>query len=162
MDQDATWYGGRPRPRPHCVRWGPTLPQKGAQQPQRLDIICQLSTSSFLDPPTEYWAFMPAIQHQLPFNISWQKVYSRTTSYSGTIQRQAVELLTCNWSRWRQWIFINQSAFSHRCQAAWHFVPRYVRDAKVFVKQILERRLLNSNARRPRNLLITYVAAWYH
>ena len=23
MDQDATWYGGRPRPRRHCVRWGP-------------------------------------------------------------------------------------------------------------------------------------------
>ena len=22
MDQDATWYGGRPRPRRHCVRWG--------------------------------------------------------------------------------------------------------------------------------------------
>jgi len=22
MDQDATWYGGRPLPRPHCVRWG--------------------------------------------------------------------------------------------------------------------------------------------
>ena len=21
MDQDATWYGGRPRPRRHCVRW---------------------------------------------------------------------------------------------------------------------------------------------
>jgi len=20
MDQDATWYGDRPRPRPHCVR----------------------------------------------------------------------------------------------------------------------------------------------
>jgi len=32
MDQDATWYGGRPRPRPHCVRWGPSSP-KGAQQP---------------------------------------------------------------------------------------------------------------------------------
>ena len=26
MDQDATWYGGRPRPRPHCVRWGPSSP----------------------------------------------------------------------------------------------------------------------------------------
>jgi len=24
MDQDATWYGGGPRPRPHCVRWGPS------------------------------------------------------------------------------------------------------------------------------------------
>ena len=21
MDQDATWHGGRLRPRPHCVRW---------------------------------------------------------------------------------------------------------------------------------------------
>jgi len=25
MDQDATWYGGRPRPRRHCVRWGAQL-----------------------------------------------------------------------------------------------------------------------------------------
>jgi len=24
MDQVATWHGGRPRPRPRCVRWGPT------------------------------------------------------------------------------------------------------------------------------------------
>ena len=28
MDQDATWYGGRPWPRPHCVRWAPSSPQK--------------------------------------------------------------------------------------------------------------------------------------
>jgi len=38
MDQDATWYRGRPQPRPHCVRWGPSSTQKGAQQPfKRLD-----------------------------------------------------------------------------------------------------------------------------
>jgi len=30
MDQDATWYRGRPRPRRHCVRRGPSSPpQKG-------------------------------------------------------------------------------------------------------------------------------------
>jgi len=29
MDQDATWYGGRPRPRRHCARWGPSSPKKG-------------------------------------------------------------------------------------------------------------------------------------
>ena len=29
MDQDATWYGGRPRPRLLCVRWGPCFPKKG-------------------------------------------------------------------------------------------------------------------------------------
>ena len=29
MDQDVTWYGGRPRPRRLCVRWGPRLPKRG-------------------------------------------------------------------------------------------------------------------------------------
>jgi len=30
IDQDATWYGGRPRPGRHCVRWGPSSPtQRG-------------------------------------------------------------------------------------------------------------------------------------
>ena len=34
MDQDATWYEGRSRPRQHCVRWGPSPPPpKGAQAP---------------------------------------------------------------------------------------------------------------------------------
>jgi len=32
MNQDAIWYGGRPRPRRHCVRWGPSYPpQKRGQ-----------------------------------------------------------------------------------------------------------------------------------
>jgi len=34
MDQDETWHAGRPRPWPHCVRWGPSSPSsKGAQAP---------------------------------------------------------------------------------------------------------------------------------
>jgi len=34
MDQDATWYGGRPGPRQHCVRWEPSSPpQKGVEPP---------------------------------------------------------------------------------------------------------------------------------
>jgi len=28
MDKDATWYGSRPRPRPHCVRRGPSSPRE--------------------------------------------------------------------------------------------------------------------------------------
>jgi len=32
MDEDATWYGSRPQPRPQCVRRGPSFPSaKGAQ-----------------------------------------------------------------------------------------------------------------------------------
>jgi len=35
MDQDSTWYRGRPRSRRHCVKWGPSsLPhKKGAESP---------------------------------------------------------------------------------------------------------------------------------
>jgi len=32
MDEDATWCGSRPRPRPLCVRRGPRSIAKGAQQ----------------------------------------------------------------------------------------------------------------------------------
>jgi len=28
MDEDATWYGSRSRPRPHCVRRGPSSPHE--------------------------------------------------------------------------------------------------------------------------------------
>jgi len=34
MDQDVTWYGGRPRPRRLCVRWGSRSPSpKGGWSP---------------------------------------------------------------------------------------------------------------------------------
>jgi len=34
MDQDATWYEGRPRPMRHCIKWGPSYRTwKRAQQP---------------------------------------------------------------------------------------------------------------------------------
>ena len=26
IDQDETWHAGRPRPSPHCIRWGPSSP----------------------------------------------------------------------------------------------------------------------------------------
>jgi len=29
IDQDAIWYGGRPRPERHCIRWKPSSSQKG-------------------------------------------------------------------------------------------------------------------------------------
>jgi len=35
-DQDETWHAGRPRPWPHCVRWGPISPPPkggGAEPP---------------------------------------------------------------------------------------------------------------------------------
>jgi len=32
--QDAIWYGGRPQPRQHCVKWGHSCPSPKGAQPQ--------------------------------------------------------------------------------------------------------------------------------
>jgi len=32
-DQDETWHAGRPRPWPHCVRWGPSPPPLKGHSP---------------------------------------------------------------------------------------------------------------------------------
>ena len=34
MDQGETWHARRPRPWPHCVRWGPALPPQRGTAPQ--------------------------------------------------------------------------------------------------------------------------------
>ena len=33
MDEDAAWYGSRPRPRPHCTRRGPSSCERGTAAP---------------------------------------------------------------------------------------------------------------------------------
>ena len=41
MDQDGTWRGCRPQPRPYCVRWGPSFPSpKGAHTPIFPHVCC--------------------------------------------------------------------------------------------------------------------------
>ena len=32
-DQDETWHVGRPRPWPHCLRWGPSSPLSNGHSP---------------------------------------------------------------------------------------------------------------------------------
>jgi len=49
MDQDGTWYGGRLRPRRHCVRWGPSSP-KGAQL-QFSSRVCSGQTAGLIKMP---------------------------------------------------------------------------------------------------------------
>jgi len=69
MDEDATWYGSRPRRRPHCIRRVPSAPRKALSIPlfrpmsivatvahlsYCLDLVCTvisatLSEAGFLD-----------------------------------------------------------------------------------------------------------------
>jgi len=46
MDQDETFDGGRPRPRPDCVRWGPSS-QKMGTQTQFSDYVCRGQTAGW-------------------------------------------------------------------------------------------------------------------
>jgi len=42
MDKDATWYGSRPLPRPHCVRRGPSSPPRKGHSSAPLSGACLL------------------------------------------------------------------------------------------------------------------------
>jgi len=50
MDEDATWYGGTPRPKRLCVRWRPApLPKKGGGGPSPILGPCPLWPNSWVN-----------------------------------------------------------------------------------------------------------------
>jgi len=49
MDQDATWYGGRPRPRRLCVRWGPHSPSPKRGRAPQIFRPCLLWPNGWMD-----------------------------------------------------------------------------------------------------------------
>ena len=61
MDQDATWYGGRPGPRRHCVRWEPCPPPKkrGRQSSPPLFDPCLLWPKGWMDQDATWYGCTP-------------------------------------------------------------------------------------------------------
>ena len=56
MDQDATWYGGRPQPRPHCVRRGPSSHGKGhSSRPPTFRPMSIVAKRSPISETAELW-----------------------------------------------------------------------------------------------------------
>ena len=51
MDQNATWYGGRPQPMRHCIRWGPSSPSPKGGRPQLLACVCGGQTAGWIKMP---------------------------------------------------------------------------------------------------------------
>jgi len=48
IDQNATSYGGRPRLRPHCVKWGPSSPvERGTAAPLFSAHVCGQTVAHF-------------------------------------------------------------------------------------------------------------------
>jgi len=58
MDQDVTWYRGRPRSRWHCVRSGPSSSLKGAQKPPLFG-PCLLWSNGWMDQDITWYGGRP-------------------------------------------------------------------------------------------------------
>ena len=52
-DQHVTWYGGRPRRKPHCARWGPSSlsPERGRSAPQFSAHVYCAQTAGLINMP---------------------------------------------------------------------------------------------------------------
>ena len=51
MDQDKTWHGGRPRPWPQCVTWGPSSPFPKAHSLPLFGNVCCVQTAGWIKMP---------------------------------------------------------------------------------------------------------------
>ena len=81
MDQNETWHGGRPRPWPHCVRWGPSsLPRPMSVVAKGLDgSRCHLVWRYSIGPgDCVRWGPAPPERAQSPEFLA--HVYSRQTA----------------------------------------------------------------------------------
>jgi len=58
MNQDEAWCGGRPRPTPHCVRWGPSFSSQKKEQPQ-IFVLCLLWPNDWMDQDATWYRGRP-------------------------------------------------------------------------------------------------------
>jgi len=61
MDQDATWYGYRPRPGQHCARWGPSSPspKRRHSAPPQILSPCLFSPNGWMDQEATWYEGRP-------------------------------------------------------------------------------------------------------
>ena len=91
MDEDATWYGSRSRPRPHCVRRGPRSPRERGTAPPPLwpmSIVTTVANLSYC------WALFWACRV-----CSTISCLSRSVTYVETLAKH-----------WQAFVFLHEPA----------------------------------------------------
>jgi len=58
-NEDETWRAGRPRPWPHCVRWGPSSPSHKGAQPQPIFGPYLLRPNDYMDQDATWYGARP-------------------------------------------------------------------------------------------------------
>jgi len=98
MDQDATWYGSRPRPRPHCNRRGQSSPRKGHSSPPPLFGPCLLWSRSPISATAEL-LLRPTVclDTSLLVSCNTGRQMSQLAAVAGlrTVQRRRVRFCIC-------------------------------------------------------------------
>ena len=69
MDQDATWYGDRPRPRPRCARWQPSSPSLKRGHRWRIFGQCLLWPNGWMDQDATWYEGRP---RPGPHCVTWR------------------------------------------------------------------------------------------
>jgi len=93
MDQDATWYGGRPQPRRLCVRWGPRSTLLGLSPGD-----CVLAPPKFL--AHVYYSYCDFVrtlhnaQSLLVFTRCWPVTGHRRGAFSTLLRRPGLRAST--------------------------------------------------------------------
>ena len=125
-----SWHGGRPRPRPHCVRWGPNSPQRGTAAFQFSARDCCSQMAGWIkmplgmevelgpghivldrDPSAPSWSiafvYLAAPSFRPVFIVTKRSPISATADIllHDIIKDRDIECLDCNW-QWMLW---------HRC-----------------------------------------------
>ena len=110
MDEDATWYGSRSRPRPHCIRRGPTSARNGHRAPPSFRPMFIVATVAHL---SYCWAVVAQL-------MAWV-----SSGMPGHVQSFLLKIAHWLGAIWNIWHFSDY----------WHFLvpPVQVRVCCVFV-----------------------------
>jgi len=100
MDQDATWYGGKCRPRRRCVRWGRSFPppKRGTAPQFSVHVYCCQTVGWILEDATWYGSRSRSRPHCIGLGLSspWQ---GHSSSLFSAHIYCTVAHLSCCWAR---------------------------------------------------------------
>ena len=101
MDQDATCYGGKSRPRRHCMRWVPrSPPPKGAKPPNFRPMFIVAKRYVYHDSHCDVQPWARAAHHSCSAYRSTQP-----STLRGTVKWISAFWLSNN-NKWRWWMWM--------------------------------------------------------
>ena len=80
MNQEATWYGGRPRPRPHCVRLDPAPPPNKKATAAHIFGPCLLWPNGWMNQDATWYGGRPRPRRHC---VSWAPSSPSRKRYCG-------------------------------------------------------------------------------